>query len=141
MIALIVIATIVSYSAVGAWVWGYWCAHLANQYNIEHDNPHNASWAREPKWYYDTPMPVGAAVFWPVYMLFHLLLGKFFVWLATLGEKRAVKGQKAKRLRIELEKKIRIEQERIEREVEKEIESIEESMQQAAVPVRKRAVR
>jgi len=141
MTALIVIAIIVGYSAVGAWVWGYWCAHLANQYNIEHDNAPNSSWAREPSWYYDTPSPAVAAVCWPVYMLFHLLLGKFFVWLAKLGEKRAVKGQKSKRLRIELEKKIRIEQERIEREVEKEIEAIEESMQQAAAPARKRAVR
>jgi hypothetical protein len=63
-----------------------------------------------------------AAVLWPIYMLFHLLLGKLFVWLARSGENNAWSSHKAQSVRIELEKKIRIEQERVVREIEKEID-------------------
>src|SRR5262249_26455735 len=115
--ALIVIASLLAYFFIACWMWGFCCARFAGNYNIV-----NRGAERQPSWYYDENAPRWAAVFWPFYVLFALFFGKTIKWLAKSGEKRGHKSYKARKVRIALEQKIQIEQERIEREAEAEVE-------------------
>jgi len=119
--ALTVIAGIITYLCVGAWMWGYWCARLAGEFNIK-NNILNGD-GREPSWYHDMPQPWVAAMCWPIYVFFIVFLRRLLKGLAAHGESRGHKNYKARQIRIKLEEKIRIEQDLIEREVEEEVEA------------------
>lgn len=126
MEALIVIGSVLAYIMVGAWTFGWHCAKCAGEYNIKYDCN------REPSYYNDEPPPYLAAMFWPIYLVFFILLSNTISFFVKSGEKRGKNSYKNRRLRIALEKKIRIEQQKIEEEAEDEIEEAMRSAKYAA---------
>jgi hypothetical protein len=106
MIYLIIALSTLGYIAMASWTFGYVAGKLAANKGV-HD-----------RWFYDEPQPWFAGVFWPGALLFSL----FFMRLVRLGTKFGVETIEAKKVRIKLEEKIRVEQEKIEKEAESEIE-------------------
>lgn len=115
---LIALASVVSYMAMGAWTFGYSAANMAANYNAKNGYYD----VRQGEWYHDE-LPVWfATAFWPVYLTFNIILGKLLLALVAAGDKRAVKSYEARKVRIQLEERIRVEQQRIEQEVTEEVE-------------------
>ena len=111
MTTLIVLGIILFYLGVAAFTFGYYCGKNAEYYD------------RYPNWYYDEPGPWFAAIFWPIYIGFSLFAYRTMWFLVKFGEKRGSKRTMRKRIRVDLEKKIRVEQERIEQEAKEEVEA------------------
>jgi hypothetical protein len=95
-----------AYVTMGSWTFGY----MAGKWAKENDHRHD--------YYYDEPGPWFAGIFWPIVLLFSLV----FMRLVKFGTKQGVKTIENQRVRIELERKIRVEQEKIQHEIEAELE-------------------
>lgn len=115
---LIALGSVVSYMAIGAWTFGYSSASWAASYNLERGHD-----ARDGSYYHDEPGAWCAAVFWPFFLPFHFVFNKMLRALASVGDKQVVKSYESRKVRIQLEERIRVEQERIEREVTEEVEA------------------
>jgi hypothetical protein len=104
---------VIGYLAVASWVWGYCCARCANNHNVRyHAN-------RQPSYYYDEFAPWFLALLFPIYLSFIFVLAR----LARAGEQTGLKAYQRQKLRIELEQRIRVEQEKIQQEAMQEVES------------------
>jgi len=108
----IIASCISTYLLIAAWTFGTACARFATKASEQ-------GYAREPSWYYDWPGPWFAAGLWPIYMLFSMVL----MHIVHLGENRVLENIKLRKVRVELERKIRVEQEKIQKEAELEIET------------------
>lgn len=108
---LIWIAASIAYVGIGMWTAGYIAGKWAHEKRQE-------GYSREPSWYYDHPGIWFGGALWPIIAVY----GLFLVHLLNLGGKMALRNSETRRVRIELEKKIRVEQERLQREAEEEIE-------------------
>ncbi len=117
IIALIVIASCLTYLCVASWTFGFCSARCAAKWNEKHGYD-----GKDASYYHDEPEPWFAAILWPIYFLFVIALNRIIWFLIAHGEGKVEKSVKAKKLRIEIEKKIRVEQEKIEREAQEEIE-------------------
>ena len=110
---LIWLASIATYIVIGSWTFGYICGKWSAESKV-------VGYDREPSYWYDEPPPYFGGAFWPIYLLFAVILFE----LVHIGETTAMTNFKVRRVRVELEKKIRVEQERIQEEAEQEIEKV-----------------
>ena len=106
MIALLIITAILGYIGVGAWMFGY-IRGTINDYSG-----------------FDTPLPLFGAVAWPISLLIMLAIP-----LQKMGLASQKKQVEKKKVRIELQKKARIELEQVEKELEEEFRLMEEAEQ------------
>lgn len=111
------VASILTYSAIGVWTFGFYAARAAGHYNIEHGYD-----SRSAGHYYDEPETWFCAILWPLYLIFIIALKHGYAFLWNHGEKRGEKMIEAKKVRIAEMKRIRVEQEKAEREAQEEIE-------------------
>lgn len=115
MTALIITSSVLSYIMVGLWVFGY----TAGRDGRGEITTHNDG-SIYGLWYYrDEADQILAGIFWPVVLLFWVLKP-----IPHLGYRRGVKSMKSRRIRIELEKKIRVETDRAEKEALAEVEAM-----------------
>jgi H+/Cl- antiporter ClcA len=117
ILALIIVASVLVYSVIGMWAFGFCAVRSAGNYNLKHGYE-----CRSADFYYDEPGPWFAAIVWPVYLLFAFALKYAYIFMWHHGEVQAEKMIEARKVRIELQKKIRVEQEKAEREAHEEIE-------------------
>lgn len=103
---LLIALAVLAYVTVASWTFGY----MAGKWAKEKDHSHN--------YYYDEPGPWFAGALWPITLLFSLI----FMRLVKHGTNVGVRTVEARRVRIELERKIRVEQEKIQKEIEEELE-------------------
>jgi fatty acid desaturase len=108
----LVASGVLTYLLIAAWTFGTACARFATKASDE-------GYARAPSWYYDDLAPWFAAGAWPIYVLFSMVLMR----VVRLGENRALENANVRKVRVELEKKIRVEQDKIQKEAEQEIEA------------------
>ena len=106
MLLAIIIAGVLSYATVGSWTFGYMAGVWAKENNHQ-DN-----------YYYDEPGPWFAGIFWPITFLIFL----FCLPLVEYSTRVGIKKVERRRVRIELEKRIRVEQEKAQQEIEAELE-------------------
>lgn len=96
---LIVLLSLVGYAGIGAWTWGYIRGAVEDQ----------SGW--------DTPVPLLAALFWPL-ILTGIVMKLLLVPLQSMGFALQQKQMLQKKQRIELQTKTRIELEEAQRELE-----------------------
>jgi hypothetical protein len=107
MLIIIIIASIFSYLIVATWTFGYICGTLSEEQE-----------KYKPSYYYDEPEPWFGSMFWPIYFLFSLFLLRIMHMAESLGQN----NYQVRKVRVELEKKIRVEQEKLQQEAEIEKE-------------------
>jgi hypothetical protein len=120
ILALYIVGSILAYATVGLWTFGYCCAKW-----VARDNEGNSVYyRRESNFYYGSPGAWFAGIFWPVYLFCSYVLKHWGWFMIRSGESVAIKSAQAKKIRIEIEQKIRVEQDKIQREAEAEIEAM-----------------
>lgn len=112
---LIVIACIIAYMLVGVWTFGYIAANCAQE---EIQKGYN----RLPSFYYDEFPPWAGSIFWPIYLLFKILIGRYILMLLYHGESKGTKHTEQKYIRIAEMKRIQTETEEAIRHAEEEVE-------------------
>lgn len=97
--ALIIVSSIFAYFIIGVWTFGYVCGSCSqnNNYHAEY--------------YYDEWQPWLGSIFWPFYLPFKLLFGRYIWMLIHHGEGKAIQHSKQKE-----ERQVRIAEEKSERE-------------------------
>lgn len=112
MLTTIIIGGIISYILIGAWTFGY-VSGLDGRGEECSDEKYKGLY-----YYRDEHCAWWPAIFWPGALLYFLAVKP----IARLGYQQGTKSLKVRKVRIELEKRIRVEQQRIEDEAEEEIE-------------------
>ncbi len=102
MICLLIIAAVVLYLTIGAWTFGY------------------AGQALEDPWAHQGPAPVLAAMFWPITIVI-IGLANILKPAFESGEATHKKKIEKIKIRIEEEKKLRIQMEEVEKELDEEM--------------------
>lgn len=115
---LIGAAIFLLYAIVGAWTFGY-----VSGLDGRGEDPHSKGY-ESPKYaglgYYRNEEAAWVpAIFWPVALLFFLVIKP----LAFFGYRRGCNTLRVRKTRIELQKKLRVELEKAERELEDELDS------------------
>lgn len=101
----IVLASIIGYIAIGALVFG----HLLGAY--EHEDTVMG----------DDPGPLLSGLFWPVTLPFILMIPMLRA-IKDFGIRQSGKKIQAKKFRVKIEERLRIEQKKLEEEAEREVE-------------------
>lgn len=109
---MIIAGCIIAYLLVGIWTFGYVAAIDSEKAKSEGHRPE-----RELDYYYDEARPWFGSIFWPIYLLFGLVLKHFVFWGWAYG----LKFGGRKRIRVEIEKRLRVEQEKAEQELDEEL--------------------
>lgn len=117
MIWLIIAASILTYAAVGAWTFGY-VAGLDGK----GENPYSPGYTKDKYYgigYYSNEEAAWVpAIFWPGALIYYLILKP----LALSAYGRGVKTMHVRKVRVELQEKLRVELEQAERELEHEVQ-------------------
>jgi len=120
IITIFTIAAILAYLTVAAWVLGYVCAKWAAQARVKYPNLYDRGKLPD----YGDPIAYIVALTWPVYITCSFIIPTIFSRVARSGEKFATKTERHRQIRIEVEKKIRVEQDKIQQEAEQEVEKL-----------------